>query len=189
MYSIDNSRVYIEKINRQTAFEIKDWDLFDDPLLSGYNYGNLTDFEINFWYNSISTPRKRYFAVRKKDDDRFIGFLGLKNYNPIIKRAKLGIVFDPNFVSEGYGYDAMEVFLDYYFKSLKFREMILEVNLFNQRALSLYEKLGFKECGSSSEVFENQNIEIDYRYFDMNHGIIYSKILHMTLKKEDYYEL
>ncbi len=182
-------RVYIEKITRQTAMEFKNWGDFDDPRLSGYNYGNLTDFEINFWFSTVTTPRKKYFAVKKADDDRFIGFLGLKNYNPIAKRAKLGIVFDPNYVSDGYGYDAMRELLDYYFNEINFKELILEVNLFNSRAIKLYEKLGFKEDGYTEEVFENQDIDYDDRFFEMDHGLIYSKILKMTLTKDDYYEL
>ena len=65
-------RVYIEKITHNTAMGLKDWGNFDDPRLSGYNYGNLTDFEINFWFSSVTTPRKKYFAVKKLDDDKQI---------------------------------------------------------------------------------------------------------------------
>lgn len=190
MYKMQkNPRVYIEKINRETAFDFKYRGEFKDPRLAGYNYGNLSDFEINFWYNSVTTPRKRYFAVKKTNDDRFIGFMGLKNYNPLTRKAKLGIVFDPNFVSAGYGYEAMDQFLNFYFNELKFREMILEVNLFNERAIRLYKKLGFKECGQTTEIFENQNIDFDQRYFEEKRDIIYSKILVMNLTKDDYYEL
>ena len=182
-------RVYLERITRKTAFDLNNWADYDDPRLSGYNYGNLSNFEINFWYNSICTPRKKYFAVKRYEDDRFIGFVGLKNYNPLTKKALLGIVFDANFVSLGYGYDAMLVLLDYYFNELKFKEMRLEVNLFNQRALNLYRKLGFKEAGFESELFENQNIKYDDRYFEKHGNLIYSKILKMKLTKDDYYEL
>lgn len=182
-------RVYLERMTRPTAYELNNWTNYEDPRLSGYNYGNLTNFEINFWYNSICTPRKKYFAVRRYEDDRFIGFVGLKNYNPLTKKALLGIVFDANYVSLGYGYDAMLVLLDYYFNDLKFKVMLLEVNLFNQRALNLYQKLGFKETGFDSELFENQDIEFDDRYFEMHGNLIYSKILKMKLTKDDYYEL
>ena len=190
MHSKDSqSRVYLEKMTRPIAYEIKDWGNFEDPRLSGYNYGNLSNFEINFWYNSICSPRKKYFAVKRLEDDRLIGFLGLKNYNPLTKRSLLGIVFDANYVSKGYGYDAMLVLLDYYFNDLKFKEMLLEVNLFNERALNLYRKLGFKERGQDLELFENQDIEFDDRYFEKTGNLIYSKILKMKLTKDDYYEI
>ena len=173
----EQKRVYLERMTRSTAYQLNNWEDYEDPRLSGYNYGNLSDFEINFWYNSICTPRKKYFAVKRYEDDRFIGFVGLKNYNPLTKKAL------------GYGYDAMLVLLDYYFNDLKFKVMLLEVNLFNQRALNLYQKLGFKETGFDSELFENQDIEFDDRYFEMHGNLIYSKILKMKLTKDDYYEL
>ena len=83
----------------------------------------------------------------------------------------------------------MRELLDYYFNEINFKELILEVNLFNSRAIKLYEKLGFKEDGYTEEVFENQDIDYDDRFFEMDHGLIYSKILKMTLTKDDYYEL
>lgn len=182
----ETMRVYVEKIDRKTAYQVKNWGNFDDPRLSGYNYGNLTDIEINLWYNSLSSPLKRYFAVKLIDNDRFIGFMGLKNYNPLLKKAKLGIVFDPNYVSDGFGYEAMVEFLKYYFDELKFKELLLEVNTFNDRALRLYKKLGFVEYGSDLELFENQNIKFDDRYFVKKYDMIYSKILKMRLTKDDY---
>lgn len=183
---VRNSRIYIKRIDRQTAKELSGWGSFDDPRLIGYNYGNLTDFEMNFWYSTITSPRKKYFAVKRYEDDRFIGFMGLKNYNPITRKAKLGIVFDPNFVSKGYGSEALSEFLDYYFNSLNFKELSLEVNLFNDRALALYEKLGFREVGFGTELFENQKIEFDDRFFEYKKGMIYSKIIKMKLTKDDF---
>ena len=79
--------------------------------------------------------------------------------------------------------------LDYFFNEIKFRELLLEVNLFNDRAIRLYKKLGFKEMGYTKEVFENQEINHDDRFFEMDHGLIYAKIIKMILTKDDYYEL
>ncbi len=110
-------RIYLDKIDTETAFELQNWAIFTDPRLIGYNYGNLTDFEIKLWQGSISMPNKRYFAVRRVSDDRFIGFIGLKNINPLLKRAKLGIVFDPNFVSLGFGYEAVMAIMKEFFEN------------------------------------------------------------------------
>lgn len=183
------SRVYLDKIDIESAGELRDWGLFDDPRLSGYNYGNLTDFELRLWYGSISMPNKKYYAVRKLKDDRFIGFIGLKNINPILKRAKLGIVFDPNFVSKGYGYDAIKEILALFFIKMGYRSLYLDVNTFNTRALRLYEKSGFKVTSKSKEVFENQNIRPDGENFIEEKGLIYSKIINMKISKDDYNEL
>ncbi|WP_296114223.1 GNAT family N-acetyltransferase [uncultured Anaerococcus sp.] len=182
-------RIYLTSIDNDTASQIKNWANFDDSRLSGYNYGNLTDFEVKLWQGSISMPNKRYFAVKRIEDDRFIGFIGLKNINPLIKRAKLGIVFDPNFVSKGFGYEAVNEIMKIFFKDMKYKSLTLDVNSFNKRAIQLYKKCGFKEVSRTREVFENQDIEIDNRYFEYSNGLIYAKIINMKISKDDYNEL
>ena len=176
-------------MNMATANHVKAWTDFTDPWLVGYNYSKLSDFEIKLWYGSITTPRRRYFAVKKLDDDRFIGFIGLKQINPITRRAKLGIVFDSAYVSMGYGTEAIGLLLDKAFSDFRLREVSLDVNLFNERAYRAYKKSGFREVDASTEVFENQNIDMDERYFVYKSGLIYSKILTMTITKDDYYGL
>lgn len=183
------SRIYLTEIDNETALELKNWENFTDPKLSGYNYGNLTDFEIKLWQGTIAMPNKRYFAVKIVEDHRFIGFIGLKNINPLLKRAKLGIVFDPNFVSKGFGYEAVCALLEVFFDEMNYKNLYLDVNTFNERAIKLYKKCGFKEVSYSREIFENQNIEMDGRYFEYSHGLIYSKIINMKLSKDDYNEL
>lgn len=183
------SRIYLTEIDNKTALELKNWENFTDPKLSGYNYGNLTDFEIKLWQGTIAMPNKRYFAVKIVEDHRFIGFIGLKNINPLLKRAKLGIVFDPNFVSKGFGYEAVCALLEVFFDEMNYKKLYLDVNTFNERAIKLYKKCGFKEVSYSREIFENQNIEMDDRYFEYSHGLIYSKIINMKLSKDDYNEL
>ncbi|MDD7463011.1 MAG: GNAT family N-acetyltransferase [Anaerococcus sp.] len=180
-----DSRVYIKKIEYEDAYQVKNRGNFDDPWMHGYNYGNFTDPEIRFWYTSITGPRKRYFAVKRKEDDAFIGFLGLKNYNTFMGTAKLGIVFDANFVSQGYGYEAMEILLDYYFDDLGFNELYLDVNDFNLRAFRLYKKLGFVVEDHCLQVFENQKIIPDDTYFEIHNGMIYTKITQMKIRKDD----
>ena len=182
-------RIYLDKIDRESALELKNWGNFSDPRLIGYNYGNLTDFELRLWYGNINMPNKRYFAVRRKEDDRFIGFIGLKNINPILKRAKLGIVFDANYVSLGYGYEAIREIFVIFFEEMKYRTLYLDVNLFNERAIRAYKKAGFKKTSYSREAFENQAIDLDERYFEMSKGLIYSKIMNMKISKDEYNEL
>ncbi|WP_276881770.1 GNAT family N-acetyltransferase [Anaerococcus tetradius] len=182
-------RIYLQKMNMATAKLVREWTDFNDPRLIGYNYAKLSDFEIKLWYGSITTPRRKYFAVKKLDDDRFIGFIGLKQINPITRRAKLGIVFDSAYVSMGYGTEAIKLLLDKAFSDYKLREVSLEVNLFNERAYRAYRKCGFRQVDSSTEVFENQNIDMDERYFVDKSGLIYSKILTMMITKDDYYGL
>src|SRR5699024_11647721 len=147
-----NSRVYLKKIEFKDAMMIKGCGNFTHPWMEGYNYGHFSDCEVKFWFSTITSPRKRYFSIFRKEDNAFIGFLGLKHYNKLLKTSKLGIVFDANQVSQGYGYEAMEILLDYYFDNLGFKELYLDVNDFNIRAYKLYKKLVFVEERHKLEV-------------------------------------
>ena len=168
----------------EDAYQFKNWKNFDDVNLEGYNYGDFTKFDAMGWYRSVSTYQKKYFAVKLKENDRFIGFIGLKKINLMLKKSLLGIVFDAGYVSKSYGFEAMDIFLDYYFNDLKFNQLFLEVNDFNIRAMKLYQKLGFKKIGDRIQYFENQNLfDFDDRYFLEKNGIIYTKITKMVIDK------
>lgn len=184
MQAINESQVYLKEIEYEDALDFKDRGLFDDPYLKGYNYGDFSDMDIRMRYYTINMPRKRYFAVKDRLSGKMVGFIGMKKINPLAKKSLLGIVFDPNYVSQGLGYEAMTLFLDYYFGELSYSRLDLEVNEFNTRAIRLYEKLGFLEVGETLQVFENQDIDPDPRYFVEEGGTIYAKIRQMVKYRE-----
>ena len=72
---------------------------------------------------------------------------------------------------------------------MSYRTLTLDVNTFNERALNLYKKCGFKITSYTREVFENQDVEVDGENFELSHGLVYSKIINMKLCKDDYNEL
>ena len=165
-----DDHIYLKKLDLDDAYDLRKWDMNEDERLKGYNYGTFY--------------RKRYFAVKKIEDDSLIAFIGLKNFNPILRKSELGIVFDPKYTSKGYGYKAMKILLDYYFNDLKFYQLDLDVNDFNKRAFKLYEKLGFKKTGKTAEVFENQEINPDGENFFYRNGKVYSVITKMRIRKD-----
>lgn len=179
-----DDKIYLKYLELDDAYDLRYWKLYNDERLKGYNYGNFTQIDSEIWYMNVTGFRKKYFAVRRIKDNRLLAFIGLKNVNVILKKSILGIVFDPAYSSKGYGYRAMKILLDYYFHTLKFLELELDVNDFNKRAISLYKKLGFKKSGTRLEIFENQDIEVDDKYFIKRFNKVYSKISHMIIRKD-----
>ncbi|MDU3687499.1 MAG: GNAT family protein [Anaerococcus hydrogenalis] len=179
-----DDQIYLKKIDLDDAYDLRKWDMHEDERLKGYNYGNFSQIDCEVWFMNVNIYRKRYFAVKKIEDDSFIAFIGLKNYNPILRKSELGIVFDPKYTSKGYGYKAMKILLDYYFNDLKFYELYLDVNDFNKRAFNLYDKLGFKKTGKTVEIFENQEICPDGENFILRNGKVYSVITKMRIRKD-----
>ena len=181
----------IRELREEDRFQLKKWKDFEDPLFFGYNYSDMTDRELYYWYSIKQFPfRSKYFVVL--DDDNFMfAFLGMKEINRFTSSSKLGIVMEPRYVSKGYGFLIMKSFLDYYFKQMSMKRMVLEVNEWNLRAVKLYEKLGFVFYGSYMQKFENQFIDLDSSQYDnikdcfkIKNGNIYNRILKMSLTKK-----
>lgn len=187
---LNGDRLDIRPLQKRDADALATWGVHTDSLLFGYNYTDLSPIELRLWYTSKRIGLfNKYYAIVDKSE-RFIGYIGIKQINPILRTSKLGLVLDPNHLEKGYGTEAMRLFLDYYFEVLGMMAMDLEVNDFNTRARRLYEKLGFVYGGECLEHFENQNLtqkEIDAlgvaKSFIQFKGDWYTLIHKMKLKR------
>lgn len=181
----------IRDLEPEDRFQLKKWKDFEDPLFFGYNYSDMTDGELDYWFSVKNFPfRSKFFAVIDESGFMF-AYFGMKEINRFTSTSKLGIVMEPSFVSKGFGYSIMKLFLDYYFNKLNMKRMVLEVNEWNKRAINLYEKLGFRYYGDYMQKFENQSIDLEdpkcddiSDSFKLKNGRIYNRILKMSLTKK-----
>lgn len=177
----------------EDRFELRKWKDFEDPIFYGYNYSDMTDAELRYWYTSKQFPFRAKYFVALDEKSHMFAYFGIKEINRFTSTSKLGIVMDSSYVSKGFGKKILDLFLDYYFMHLNMRKMILEVNEWNTRALNLYKDLGFKVYGSYYQKFENQALDIDQERYDQvrdsfkeKYGQLYNNILKMSLTKEEY---
>ena len=183
----------LEPLKREDAKLLKEWKEFDDPILSGYNYGNLNENQEEIWFLMKQKRfRSNYFSI-KDEEGKLLGFIGLKEINNILNTAKLGIVISPSFVSNGLGTRVMYDFISMCFDEFGFRKINLEVNDWNKRAINLYKRIGFKEKKFEYQEFENQLLDIDdSRYEDVRDSfivedkVLYSKVIYMSLTRQEY---
>jgi RimJ/RimL family protein N-acetyltransferase len=85
------------------------------------------------------------FAIRTLTDDKIIGFADLDYMNPIHGDTYMGIgIGEKEYWGKGYGSDAMNVLLRYAFNELDLHRVTLTVFAFNERAIRMYERTGFK---------------------------------------------
>lgn len=180
-------------LKREDVKLLREWDEFEDPILSGYNYNNLDEKQEKIWFLMKQKRfRSNYFSI-KDDKGKLLGFIGLKEINNILNTAKLGIVIAPSFVSNGLGTSVLQEFIAMCFDVFKFRKINLEVNEWNKRALNLYKRIGFKEIKFEYQEFENQSLALDdMRYEDIRDSfivedeVIYSKVIYMSLTRQEY---
>jgi len=187
------NRIKITPMKMEDVYNFKNWGIHENPLLADYNLSHLSDGELEEWYYyKTNRPNQIYFSVFN-EENRMIGYFGIKNIRKILKDAILGIVFDPNYVNQGYGTETIMTFLDYYFNVLKMRKLYLEVTKYNRRALRCYQKNGFKIVAEYLYEFFDQNIDTNNPYFIneqssfvIKKGKIYNYIYKMEIDKKAY---
>lgn len=98
-------------------------------------------------YNAEAT-----FSIVTLDDDKMIGTVGLERIEHTHRTATLGVfIGDKDYLSKGYGTEAIRLLLDYGFNYLNLHNIKLQLLSFNERALKCYRKCGFKETGRIRE--------------------------------------
>lgn len=93
-------------------------------------------------------------AIAAKEGDRLVGVCGIHEVNVRHRNAWIGLtVGEKGCWGKGYGREAMELLLRLGFQTLNLHRMSLQVFSFNERAVRLYEKLGFQHEGRLRQDF------------------------------------
>ena len=89
-----------------------------------------------------------HFGIRLAKSDELIGVLDLNGIEWQHGTSWLSIsIGDRSNWGRGYGYEAMQLILAYAFQELNLHRVQLSVFDYNERAIALYEKLGFQREG------------------------------------------
>ncbi|HSJ54163.1 MAG TPA: GNAT family N-acetyltransferase, partial [Anaerolineae bacterium] len=138
-------------------------------------------------------PSRRLYTV-EDEERRVIGSLTLREINST-DSARLGITLGADFVSQGYGTEALALFLDYYFETMGFEEMVLDVAATNLRAVRTYQTLGFRYVSQHYRLATHSSFDIlrrDPRYqhlqrFFRRRGNLYEVLFYdLALTRQDW---
>jgi RimJ/RimL family protein N-acetyltransferase len=124
------------------------WETFEDPLYRLFDWPRRGAVENGLWYAELVRDRRRVYYAVDNERQTLIGRISLREIRGR-ESARLGIGFGMQYVSQGYGTEALRLFLGYYFERLGFQRMVLDVAAINVRAVRCYERCGFKRTGSS----------------------------------------
>lgn len=190
---IKGKRITIRPLEVGDVFYMRNWGYHTNPLLRDYNFPIMTNAGVEKWYKIKTKPiLDKYYGILN-EDDILIGYMGIKNIKLIRRQSTLGIVFDPNYLSMGYGTETLQYFLKYYFTHMKMKRMYLEVAEFNKRAYKLYENMGFVPVAYYLDEFFDNNLDLNNSYyleaktcFVITKEKIYNYIYKMRLDRQDF---
>ena len=122
------------------------WRPMADPLYQPFDMPQHSVAENVRWFNwRNNDPFRRLYTIENERHE-VIGSLTLREIDGR-RSARLGITLGADYVSQGYGTEALQVFLDYYFEKLGFEQIVLDVAGTNLRAQRCYRALGFRQIG------------------------------------------
>ena len=146
---IVGERVYLSPINSEDCLKYVEW--LNDFETAKYiaQYSKVLTIEKEEEWISKKTDNEYTFGIILKDCDKLIGNISLVNIKDIDKTAELGIfIGDKDYLSKGYGSEAIMLLLDYGFNYLNLNNIMLRALAFNERAIKAYQKCGFKIFGT-----------------------------------------
>ena len=141
-------RIYLSPRSIEDAEKFTEW--MNDFYVTDYTgrSGTIMSLEKKKKYLIENANPEATFSIITLDEDKIIGTVGLERINHIHRTATLGVfIGDRNYLSKGYGTEAIRLLLDYGFNYMNLHSVKLEVMSFNKRALKCYKKCGFKETG------------------------------------------
>lgn len=129
-------------------------------------------------------PKSEYymFTIVTNDNDKAIGRCILFNIDQVNRKGTVGIFLgDRSSWGKGYAKEAFELLIEYSFRIINLHSIMLGVFEFNQRAISMYKKIGFKEIGKRREVRKLNGIYVDVLLMDLLESEYINKYLDFSI--------
>jgi RimJ/RimL family protein N-acetyltransferase len=109
------------------------------------------------WYDELQEAQGKstwHFVICLRDGSRPIGFCGLEAIDHANGSTELGIgIGERSEWDKGYGTEAMRILLDFAFGELRLHRVYLHVFACNERAIHVYERIGFRHEGTARDAF------------------------------------
>jgi RimJ/RimL family protein N-acetyltransferase len=170
------------------------WRPFADPLYQPFDFPRQNRSEQIRWFEWRSKDPTRRLHTIETNEGRVIGSLTLRDIQRP-QSARLGITIGADFVSQGYGTEALKLYLDHYFGEMGFRRIVLDVAATNLRAVRTYRALGFRRTGIQYRAASHSSYRVlrkDPRYrhlrrFFRRQGTGYSVLFYdMAMSREEW---
>jgi RimJ/RimL family protein N-acetyltransferase len=113
-----------------------------------YRPGDQTGFEE--WFNNAGKdPHRVVFAIRRREDMEFLGYIQIVNINAAFRSAEIGIMIGrETHRCQGYGKEALRLCIEFCWQELNLQRLSLKLVGDNPAALNAYRRCGFEHEGT-----------------------------------------
>ena len=145
-----NISLAIPQTNEESLTKYIEWDYDDEIIKFMGGQRNITNVEEEEKYFSNTCDYKWVFIIVTNDNTE-IGICDVTKNNPFSATISI-MIGDSDYRDKGNGTEALQLLLSYCFNSLGFHRVELVVYEENERAIHMYEKVGFKKSGILREL-------------------------------------
>lgn len=168
---LETDRLHLIEVKMEHAQGL--FDNFSNPIvLQYYGMDPMTELAqaeklVERFKSSFLTGHSIRWAMVRKEDDRFVGTIGLNNLSKGMKRAEIGFEIHPDFWRTGMTSEALKAVLNYSFTEMGLHRMGAVTFLDNVASINLLKKHGFEQEGIlRSYLFQNGQLH-DARVFSV----------------------
>lgn len=108
---------------------------------------------------SLSAGTLRLYAFN--DDDVPVGCVELYAYDPLNRRAAVGIVIAKEYRKQGYGKDALKALAAFCVNNTSLHQIYADISADNEVSLHLFLKAGYRQCGTLRQWVLRNNCYLD----------------------------
>ena len=124
--------------------------------LAPYSHHDLEQFILTSQFD-IFQNRQLRLMICTPNSNEAIGTIDLFEFDPIHRRAGVGIFIEPSFQRKGHASNALEVLIEYAFSQLHLHQLFCSIQTQHTTSLKLFKKKGFDITATLKSWIQNQN--------------------------------
>ena len=108
----------------------------------------------------IYATRQMRLVIESREGEA-VGAVDLFEFDPLNRRAGVGIIVAPPYRKQGYALDALQTLTQYTGNVLHMHQLWCSIGADNEASLALFKRAGYAECGRRKEWLLTQTGAID----------------------------
>lgn len=114
--------------------------------------------------NDIYATKQTRFMIDCIESGKTVGCIDIFDFEPLHKRAGIGILIDEEHRNNGYATHALDLIINYAFKILDMHQLYSNVPIDNEASLKLFQHKGFGLTATKKDWIRRESIFVD-EYF------------------------
>ena len=144
---IRRGKILLRAMHRRDVDIMAHWPYHLDPFFArGTRLPATSSGRDHWWQANNHEPYSTLLAAQDADGN-LIGRVSITRVDPEIREGVMGIRIHPELENQGYGTDLLNAFLDYWFDRQDMLLLSFDAHMLNERAISLYKKVGIPIVG------------------------------------------